>query len=79
MNTEIKFQGTTINTIIYFKMDAADQLLLLEGVSRQLGIVTYHPALQTSKVNKSRAADALVSSIRVKLIQSIKLFLARAC
>ena len=54
-------------------MDAANQLLLSEGVCRQLGIVTYHPALQTSKVNKSRAADALVPSIRVKLIQSIKL------
>ena len=70
---DIIFQGMTINTIVYVKMDAANQLLLLECVCAQLGIVKNHPALQASKVNKSIFADALVPSIWVKLIQSVKL------
>jgi hypothetical protein len=32
-----------MKTPIYVKMDAFDQLLLSEGVCRQLGIVSYHP------------------------------------
>ena len=31
-----------MQTLVYIKMDAPDQLLLSEGVCRQLGIVTYH-------------------------------------
>ena len=32
-----------MNTPIYVKMDAKEDLLLSEGVCRQLNIVTYHP------------------------------------
>ena len=35
-----------ILTQVYIKVDAADQLLLSEGVSRLLGIVQYHPDVQ---------------------------------
>ena len=31
-----------MQTLVYIKMDAADQQLLLEGVCKQLGIVTYY-------------------------------------
>ena len=31
-----------MKTPVYVKMDAKEQLLLSEGVCRQLGIVTYH-------------------------------------
>ena len=37
----------TMCTPVYIKMDAQDQLLLAEGVCRQLGIVSYHPEVET--------------------------------
>ena len=46
MSLEIEFEGKKMNTTIYVKMDAYDQLLLSEGVCSQLGIVQYHPAVQ---------------------------------
>ena len=42
MDLDISFGDATMRTPVYIKMDAADQLLLSEGVCRQLGIVTYH-------------------------------------
>ena len=35
-----------MKTAVYVKMDAPEQLLLSEGVCRQLGILTYHPDVQ---------------------------------
>ncbi len=35
--------------IVYVKMDAANQLLLGEGICRQLGLVTYHPDVLCSQ------------------------------
>ena len=46
MSLEIEFEGKKMNTTIYVKMDAYDQLLLSEGVCRQLGIIQYHPAVR---------------------------------
>ena len=46
MNLNIAFEGKTMCTPVYFKMDAADQLLLSEGVCRQLGVVTYHQKVE---------------------------------
>ena len=43
MIMNIAFSGTTIHTPVYIKLDAPEQLLLSEGVCRQLGIITYHP------------------------------------
>ena len=55
-------------------MDAVDQLLLSEGVCQQLGIITYHPAIQSLKANKgAKLEDAIVPSIRVRLVWSVKL------
>ena len=42
MDLEITFGDKTMKTPVYIKMDAPDQLLLSEGVCRQLGIVNYH-------------------------------------
>ena len=75
MEMDITFQGKTIKTNVYIKMDAIDQLLLSEGVCHQLTIVTYHDSVfsqKTSKRGKSTTAAA-VPSIRVSLIQSFKL------
>ena len=59
---------------MYVKMDAQEQLLLSEGVCRQLGIVMYHPSIEPSKVpDKDSDADALVPTVRVCLVQSLRL------
>ena len=43
LDLDINFNDKTMNTAVYLKMDAHDDLLLSEGVCRHLGIVTYHP------------------------------------
>lgn len=43
MDLTIAFGEKTMVTPVYIKMDAHDQLLLSEGVCRQLDIVCYHP------------------------------------
>ena len=42
MNLDITFNGKTMCTPVYIKMDAQDQLLLAKGVCKQLEIVSYH-------------------------------------
>ena len=51
MDTDITFSGATMTTLIYVKFDAAEQLLLSEGVCHQLGIISYRPDVQP--VNQS--------------------------
>ena len=38
-----------MKTSVYIKMDAYDQLLLSEGVCRQLGIISYHSDVYPGK------------------------------
>lgn len=72
MEMEISFQGRTMKTMVYVKMDACDQLLLSEGVCRQLGIVTYHPSLlPQDKPGSTPEVDTLVPSVRVSLVQAL--------
>ena len=54
MNLEIDFEGQTITTPIYIKMDAHDQLLLSEGVCRQLGIIQFHPHVESWRGGKKK-------------------------
>ena len=72
MEMDITFQDKTLTTTVYIKMDAIDQLLLSEGVCRQLGIVTYHPSLVTGRAPKKKGIP-VVPSIRVSLVQAVKL------
>ena len=51
-------------------MDAREQLLLSEGVCRQLGIVHYHE--QVVPGDKQRA-QVYVPTVRVRLVQTVKL------
>ena len=46
MDLDISFGDHTMTTTVYIKMDAHDQLLLSEGVCRQLGIIHYHPNVE---------------------------------
>ena len=47
MDLDVSFGEKTLCTPVYIKMDAADQLLLSEGVCRQLGIISYHPEVES--------------------------------
>ena len=46
MDLEVTFNGKSMITPVYIRMDAEDQLLLSEGVCRQLGIVNYDPLVE---------------------------------
>ena len=69
MDMDISFADKTLSTTVYVKMDAHEQLLLSEGVCRQLGIVSYHPSVTARK--STRKTTAIVPTVRVKLIQSL--------
>ena len=85
MELEISFQGKVMKTMVYIKMDAPDQLLLSEGVSRQLGTVTCHPSLhqpgQTQNIVDSPVCESkssnkqttVVPCVRISLVNSMKL------
>lgn len=76
MDLDVAFGESTMKTPIYIKMDAPDQLLLSEGVCRQLGIITYHPDVQEwrggRKQPPSASEDAKVPTVRVRLYSSIQ-------
>ena len=52
MKLDITFDGKTMSTPVYIKLDAPEQLLLAEGVCRQLNIITYHPLVSGGKIRK---------------------------
>ena len=55
MDLDITFGDRKITTPIYIKMDAHDQLLLSEGVCRQLGILHYHPDVETWRGDRRKS------------------------
>ena len=52
VDLDVTFDGTTMKTPIYVKADAPEQLLLAEGVCRQLKIIMYHPNVLGPKGGK---------------------------
>ena len=54
MQLTLSFDGQEMKTMVYIKMDVEDQLLLSEGVCRQLGIVKYHPNVEVWRGCKKR-------------------------
>ena len=81
VNLYVEFHKA-MNTPIYVKMDAHEQLLLSEGVCRQLGIISYHPEVQAfTPTKESENSPPLsgnstnpcqVPSVRVQLVRSVK-------
>ena len=51
---DVSFDNRTMKTAMYVKMDAPEQLLLSEGICRQLGILTYHPDVQPGNGDKKQ-------------------------
>lgn len=82
MDLDVTFGERTMRTPVYLKMDAHDQLLLSEGVCRQLGII-YHPDVQAwrggrkqppaEQKDAAKDKEANVPTVRVKLLQSVQL------
>ena len=79
MDLEVTFNGKSMITPVYIRMDAEDQLLLSEGVCRQLGIVNYDPLVevwrggrQTRAKNQERQSTK-VPTVRVRLLQTTRL------
>ncbi|KAL5481622.1 hypothetical protein EMCRGX_G021819 [Ephydatia muelleri] len=68
IDLELSFEGKSMKTPVYLKNDAHDQLLLSEGVCRQLGIITYHHLAEPWRGSKKADTRAVLfeenSSIR---------------
>ena len=65
------FEGKTMKTPIYLKMDAKESLLLSEGVCLRLGIVSYHSRVTPGNSHsEEETSDVLVP---VRLIEAVKL------
>ena len=83
VNLDVEFLDKTMTTPVCVKMDAHEQLLLSEGVCWQLGIISYHPEVQTSPPKKENEngpslsdnspTPCQVPSVKVHLVQSAKL------
>ena len=82
IDLELTFEGKSMKTPVYLKNDAHDQLLLSEGVCRQLGIITYHHLAEpwrgskkadTRKSKDHAVTDAKVPRVVVNLVQSLHL------
>ena len=43
MDLELSFEGNSMKTPLYVKLDVTEPLLLLKGVCHQLGIISYDP------------------------------------
>ena len=76
IDVDISFQQHTMKTPVYIKMDAKEQLLLSEGVCRQLGVVTYHPSVvpgQQGTGANCTGSEVCVPTVRVMLMKTLKL------
>ena len=72
MDLDISFGDKTMCTPVYIKMDAHDPLLLSEGVCNQLGIVNYHPDVESQALaSAAESEEAVVPTVRVCLLQSV--------
>ena len=70
LNLNITCDQRVMRTPVYIKMDAYDDLLLSEGLCRQLGIVAYHPKVSADNQN---SAECSTKSVRVNLAVSVRI------
>ena len=82
LDLDVEFDGKSLNTPVYVRKEAQDQLLLSEGVSRQLGIISYHRDVHPFKQlvkdphtvrAKSEGLEAQVPLVRVHLVQTMSM------
>ena len=78
IDLDIVFEEKVMRTPIYVKMDDYDQLLLSEGVCRQLGILSYHTKVEQwrggkGKPNNDNVHIAKVPMVKVRLVKTVRL------
>jgi len=75
IEVDVSFGDYTMKTSIYVKMDVPEQLLLSEGVCRQLGIIRYHPDVKPGNTTEKSitVGNCKVPMVRVKLVRDIRL------
>ena len=80
IEVDIEFQERTMKTPVYVKMDAPEELLLSEGVCRQLNIISYHPEVQkstsakpTKTLDRENEDECAVPTVRIRLVQDVRL------
>lgn len=76
LDLEVSFGDKVMNTTLYLKRDAHDQLLLSEGVCRQLGIISYHPLAEPWRGGKKAfllEKEVKVPQVTVRLVTSLRL------
>ena len=57
MDLDITFGDKIMETTVYIKMDAVDQLPLSEGICPQLGIISYQGDVKKCKAAKQGTTD----------------------
>lgn len=62
-----------MKTPAYVKMDSSEQLLVSEGVCRQLGVVSYHKDVIPGTSKPETGSDGCVPTVRVMLLKNVKL------
>jgi len=73
MDLNVAFGERTTVTPAYIKMDAHDQLLLSEGVCRQLEIIRYHPEVdEVNGLKKPEPPTVCVQFVRSVLLRPTK-------
>lgn len=71
---EVAFGEQVMKSMIYVKMDASEQLLLSEGICRQLGIVTYHSEVKPcAEAARAPVTIVQVPVVRVQLLKSVSI------
>ena len=74
MDLDITLGDKTMCTPVYVKMDAHNPLLLSEGVCNQLGIISYHPDVESQMPAAAiESEEAVVPTVRVCLLQSVSI------
>ena len=73
LDLDINFNNKTMNTAVYLKMDAHDDLLLSEGVCCHLGIITYHPSVSRQTTGRNGTPHPFAQSVCVSLVSSVRL------
>ena len=80
MDLDIVFEEKAMRTPVYIKMDAHGQLLLSEGVCRQLGVISYHNkverwrgGLKQSTAEGKAVVEAKVPTVKVQLVRTVRL------
>ena len=70
LDLDINFNDKTMNTAVYLKMDAHDDLLLSGGVCHHLGIVAYQPSVLRQTTSQSTSWP-FGRNVRVSLVSSV--------